>query len=103
MGQLSVIRVFVIRNDRHAIIDLVAKRVSGVIDQQNVFEVPICDHPQILYENTVFGLDAIVPVKPRLDQLSFRIDEIQNSVGIRLVTRREANNLEMFLDRPQSF
>ena len=80
--KLLVLRVLLERSNRYAISQLLTERIEGVVDEQDVFQRDILEHPQVLYVLTPLRPNAALPVKSVLNQLSLRIEVIDDGVGV---------------------
>lgn len=76
MHELFVIPVVVERNDGDSIVDLIAKTISSIVHQKNVFHVSIRDDSQIFDKYSFLSLYAVVSIQPGWDQLSIRVDKV---------------------------
>ena len=79
--------------NRDSVVDLEAKAVEEIIDDDHVLEVTVLDNPEVLDEESVLRLHAVLPRQDVADVLILRIDVIDNRVSIVLRRCRENNDL----------
>ena len=79
--------------NRDSVVDLEAKAVEEIIDDDHVLEVTVLDNPEVLDEESILRLHAVLPRQDVADVLIFRIDVIDNRVSIVLGRCRENNDL----------
>jgi len=78
--------------DRDPIVDLEGEGEHRVVHQDQILQVPVCDHPQVLDE-AVVSLHTLVSVEPVLDELLLWVQVVQNSVRVLLVRGSEHHHL----------
>lgn len=59
MHKFLIVLVFVEWNNWNAVFELIEVRVGCIVDKQHVLNIPILDHPKVLYVNSFFGLPAL--------------------------------------------
>ena len=82
--------------DGDAVVDLIPKRVGGVVDENLASK----GSPQDVQVLQVVALDreARLPEHPVLDVPSLRVDPVEKAVGIDLLASGENDDLELFAD-----
>lgn len=93
MKHFFVLLIVIERYDRYAIVHLESEAVCAIIDDHDVREVPTLEYSEILHVVALVRQVAVLSVEAVLNELSIRIDEIKNGIGIRLVTCRECDDL----------
>ena len=68
--------------DRYSIVDLQTKAVEEVVDNDHVLEVTVLDDSEILDEEAILGLHAMLPGEYIWDVLVLRIDVIDDGICI---------------------
>ncbi len=76
-----------------AIAHIVAEGIRGIVDQEHIIQSSVRDNPHVFDSYSLFCSDAVVPVQSCCEVLSFRIDEVDDRVGIESVRRREDGHL----------
>lgn len=97
MHHFLILRVVVEWNDRDAVVDLEGEAVDAVVDNNHILQVPSLKNPEVLNIVALLGQEAVLPVQPVRDVLVLRVDVVQNSISIDLVTRRECYHLEVLI------
>lgn len=87
--ELLIVRIFLKRGNRDTIVQLLAERVHGVVDEQNVFQLNVLENSQVFDVLTTLRLDASVSVKAMLDELASRVQVVDNCVCVLWRARRE--------------
>lgn len=99
--QLFVAPVRVEGQDRDAVLDLKGETQHAVVDKNHVLQVAVSNDPQVLDEAEL-GLDAVLPVKPEVDQLATRVEVVEDRVGVLLVGGCEGYHLVELIGLPQA-
>ena len=99
--QLFVAPVRVEGQDRDAVLDLEGETQHTVVDEDHVLQVSVGNDPQVLDEAEL-GLDAVLPVKPEVDQLATRVEVVEDRVGVLLVGGCEGYHLVELIGLPQA-
>lgn len=102
MPQFLVFLVVVEWDARNPIVDLVAKGISGVVDYEYFFEVSLADDPQILDENAVFCLDAMVSEEPMGNEFPIWVQVVQNNGTIAGMGGSEDDDLKVLAELLQT-
>ena len=68
--------------DRNSIVDLQTKAVEEVVDNDHVLEVTVLDDSEILDEEAILGLHAMLPGEHIADVLVLWIDVVDDRVCI---------------------
>ncbi len=76
-----------------AVVELEAKRVYRIINQDHIFQISISNDSEIFDENAFFCLKAMISVEPELDKRFIRVDKIDDRICVLLVARREHPHL----------
>jgi len=93
IDQFLVSGVIEVRDDRDAVVELEAKGVYRVVHQNHVLKIPILDDSEVFDENAFFRLKAVLAIHPEIDECSFWVDQVDDSVSILLITGSEDADL----------
>ena len=92
--KLLIVRILLKRSNRDTIIQLLAERVHGVVDEQNVFQLNVLENTQVFDVFTTFRLNASVSVEAMLDELASRVQVVDNRVCVLWRACREHAHFE---------
>lgn len=84
VSQLLVIRIVVPFQDRNPIFDLKPERMGQIVDDQDVLQVLVADQPQVLDEEAVLRLHAVVSRHHPCDVILVRIQVLDYGVSVGL-------------------
>jgi hypothetical protein len=93
MHKFHVLYILLEWSNRNPVIQLLTKRVDGIIDENDVRERHISEDAQIFDVDVVSRLDALVSVEAVLDQPAVGVEIIQNGVCIAWVRGGEHADL----------
>ena len=68
--------------DRNPIVNLQAETVQKIVNDNHVFELTVFDDSEILDEEAVLGLHAMLPGKYITDVLILRVDVVDDRICI---------------------
>ena len=100
--QLIIFWIIPERNDRNAIIQLIAEGINSIIHNDNVFQVDTLKYPEVL-DIELSCEYARRSVEPMMEQLVLWVDVVQNCVCVRFHARSESDHFEKFAGFQQAF
>ena len=96
MQELSVSWVLFERSDWDAIINLIAKRINCVINNQYVLKLYVLENSKVLYINVLMKY-AVRSKESMLDQISFWIKVINNNICVLFIACSKNCNFEVLI------
>ena len=82
VDQLSIVLVTVKLQNWNAIVYLQSKTLGFIVDQNNIFELPVLNYPQILDHFAPLGLKAMLTAQKILNYFSWRVKLSDDCLGI---------------------
>lgn len=95
MFELLVILVVVEGQNRQPVLQLVAKRIGRVIHNDNILYVPVHQNPQVLDENALFSLNAVLPEEAVGYIFGALVDIVQHNVRVAAVRGCKDDDFEI--------
>ena len=93
VDQFLITRVVKVRYDGNSIVKLEPKREDRVVNENQILQIPVPDDSQILDEDSFVRLEAVLAIESETNEGAFRVNQIDYSVSVLLVTRREDAHL----------
>ena len=82
MLQLLILWIVVVRNDGDPVVELEAKRVDRVVDEDQVLERSVADDSEVFDEDAFLGLEAVLSVESELDERLVWVNQVDDRVSI---------------------
>lgn len=90
--QLLILLVIVVWDDRHSVLELEEVGVCSIVDQDDVLQGSILQHPQIFDVHALLSLPALLTEQAMANELSFGVQMIEDDRGVTFMAGGKNNN-----------